>query len=170
MGSIFGNAILRRRRARAAQPLALFLCLGLTVAACEGTRIDPSGGLAPAPGQAMLIAKADERGFASNTGRVQVTGIDGAARSTGRGTLGLTNRLALPAGPRTVSFIYAVSYGCQVVGCKTKTYDGQIRFNAEEGRRYQLHAAISTTEKLFAWIVDETDGRIVAGRLPPGAQ
>lgn len=149
---------------------ALALTGALVLAGCNSTASDTAGGLAPRAGQAILIAKADERGFASNTGVVQVTAIDDRKRTTGRGTLGLTNRLALEPGPHTVSFVYNVSYGCRVVGCKTKGYKGRIRFMAQAGRSYQLHAAISPTEKLWAWVIDATEGRVVAGRLPPGSQ
>lgn len=149
---------------------ALLVAGGVALAGCGSTASDTAGGLAPRKGQAILIAKADERGFASNTGRVQVTAVDDEKRTTGRGTFGLTNRLALEPGPHTVAFVYNVSYGCRVVGCKTKGYNGRVRFIAEAGRSYQLHAAISPSEELWAWVIDETDGRVIAGRLPPGSQ
>jgi hypothetical protein len=163
--STFSNKQFSARRRLAVACLAA----GLALAGCGRSASETAGGLAPRTGQATLIAKADERGFASNTGRVQVTAVDDVKRTTGRGTFGLTNRLAIAAGPHTVAFVYNVSYGCQVIGCKTKGYEGKVRFMAEAGRSYQLHAAISPTEELWAWVVDETDGRIVAGRLPPGS-
>lgn len=159
-----GKRVSGKRLVRAA---VLAGCVAL--AGCGRSASETAGGLAPQQGQAVLIAKADERGFASNTGIVQITSVDGKKRTTGRGTLGLTNRMALEAGPHTVAFVYNVSYGCRVVGCKTKGYEGRVRFMAEAGRSYQLHAAISPTEELWSWVVDETDGRVVAGRLPPGS-
>lgn len=160
-----GKAIFGKRSALAAVTLA-----GIALAGCAGSASDTAGGLTPRPGQALLLAKADERGFASNTGRVQVTSVDDKPRTTGRGTFGLTNRLALTPGPHTVAFDYNVSYGCRVIGCKTKKYSGRVRFMAEAGRTYQLHAAISQSEKLSAWVIDGTTGRVIAGRLPPGSQ
>ena len=165
-----GPQVLFAKRPAGPIRLGAALLAGLVLSGCAGTKLDPSGGLSPRPGQAILIAKADERGFASNSGLVQVTDVDGQKRTTGRGTLGLTNRLALAAGPHTVSFTYSVSYGCQVIGCKTKVYNGKVRFMAQSERSYQLHAAITQDDKLWSWVIDETEGRVVAGRLPPGSQ
>lgn len=76
-----------------------------------------------------------------------------------------TTEIQMEPGEHRVGFRYVIviaGWGA----ASHKNYDGALNFTAQKGHRYQLDAEREDGE-LWAWIIDQASGEIVAGEQPP---
>ena len=71
-------------------------------------------------------------------------------------------KIYMEPGPHSVSFTYTLSS----MGYTFNSYYGRLTFTALKGHLYKLDAEREDGE-LWAWIIDQASGEIVAGERPP---